>query len=330
MNIVKTDHPDYIELFSAFHNAASPSPLLSLLDIDYKRAYFHDSRFENASFLIEEKGQPVLAVVAAFRHASSGGIEFSGFGRPLLYIENCECDDVLLAKAKKLLSRELDELLNCRRPMTVIHHDFLKRNSLSPVSLYFLDNGASASPLYTQVLDLSKSKVDLKKQIRKSYKSLINWGRKHFQTQIIDGRSVTDAHIEEFRQLHIAAAGQETRSRQTWKMQQEQILANEAFLVSGYHDDQLISAALFIYNKLNCFYGVSASNREMFDKPLSHHILWTAILHAQSLRCRNFEMGEQMYPGKHSPAPTQKELGISKFKRGFGGDTLMRLNVRLS
>ena len=38
-------------------------------------------------------------------------------------------------------------------------------------------------------------------------------------------------------------------------------------------------------------------------------------------------MGELQYPRQGNTAPTQKELGITTFKNGFGGQTKTHLNV---
>jgi lipid II:glycine glycyltransferase (peptidoglycan interpeptide bridge formation enzyme) len=133
--------------------------------------------------------------------------------------------------------------------------------------------------------------------------------------------------MEGFRLLHRQAAGRETRSRKTWDLEYEMVLQGEAFVVLAYLEQALVTAALFLYSPRYCYYGVSASNRDLFDKPLSHIVLWTAILHAKGLGCRFFEMGKQLYPGQGDPLPTQKELNISTFKRGFGGKTQIRLDV---
>jgi len=53
----------------------------------------------------------------------------------------------------------------------------------------------------------------------------------------------------------------------------------------------------------------------------SHAIIWKAILRAKELGCKFFEMGEQVFSGD------EKLIGISKFKCGFGGQTIVRLII---
>ncbi|SVE16488.1 uncharacterized protein METZ01_LOCUS469342, partial [marine metagenome] len=148
--------------------------------------------------------------------------------------------------------------------------------------------------------------------------------------KILDSKTITWEYMQEFHSLHIREAGRETRSEESWKRQYEMVKADEAFVIFGTFENQLVSAGFFSYNKTNCYYQVSASRRDLFDKPLFHAIMWTAILYAKNLGCRWFEVGEKYFP--NHPADkisTTKELGISNFKSGFGGETRMFLDLTL-
>ena len=92
----------------------------------------------------------------------------------------------------------------------------------------------------------------------------------------------------------------------------------------GFKNNELITGAFFPYSKTYCWYGVSASIREYFERPVSHGIIWSAIKYAKGLGCKYFEMGLQNFPDVGKSTPTQKELGISEFKRSFGGFTTSR------
>jgi hypothetical protein len=98
-------------------------------------------------------------------------------------------------------------------------------------------------------------------------------------------------------------------------------------MVDGSYGGELVTAALFLHTPRHCYYGVSASDREYFDKPISHAVIWTAMLHARSLGCERFETGEQLFPRQGAGQRGSKELHISDFKHGFGGRTVVRLDV---
>ena len=148
--------------------------------------------------------------------------------------------------------------------------------------------------------------------------------------QVFDKSQLTWEHMEAFRQLHIREAGRKTRSEKSWRRQFEMVQAGEAFVILGEWNDRLVSAGFYFMNKTNCFYGSSASRRDLFDKPLFHALMWKAILHVKEIGCHWLEVGEQVFPSQTSEStPTLKELGISEFKAGFGGQTRMYLDVLL-
>jgi FemAB family protein len=202
-----------------------------------------------------------------------------------------------------------------------------QRPTLSPVSRLLLDSGGKATARFSQIINLLVPETQLRSQLRKSYKSLINWGTKNLQLRLLDHTNVTAEAMEQFRQLHIAVAGRETRSKASWDLQLEMIRQREAFAVLGDLAGQLVTAALFVHSPKYCFYGVSASQREHFEKPLGHIVLWTAILQARKIGCHFFETGEQLFPQQGATPPTPKELNISGFKKGFAGETHTRLEI---
>lgn len=303
------------------------SPLLSELDVKYSREYAHESHFEDVSFLTEEKGAPLMGVRAAIRTRPDGTREISGFGRHLGFLERQQFEPFQRDGATSLVREELQKIIEANPNATVHYADF--GPALSPVSRLLLDLGGTAAARFSQVIDLSVPEPQLRSQIRKSYKSLINWGAKNLKLRLLDPASVTPAAIEEFRQLHIEVAGRETRTKRSWEIQLEMIQQNEAFAILGDLDGALVTAALFVHSPKYCLYGVSASKRELFEKPLGHIILWTAIQQAKKIGCKYFESGEQYFPNQGTPPPTGKELNISAFKKGFGGETKIILDVIL-
>ncbi|MGB0383335.1 MAG: hypothetical protein ACPGWR_00805 [Ardenticatenaceae bacterium] len=329
LNIVKVGDPSFANLWQLLWNDQKEEwqiPLYSNLWIKYLKEYAREQRFEDLSFVIEENGRPIIGFLISISVHLDGRYYLSAFGRPILYLESKRISYFQRRSAFKVAKRELDGMLIQKKITKIIYQDFAPE--ISFFSKYLLGIEAIATPYFTQVIDIYWKESDLSRQIRKSYKSLINWGRKNLSLRILGPKTIKPQDMENFRQLHIQAAGRETRSAKTWDLQYDMVCNKEAFVILGYLEQVLVTAAFFTYNPNYCYYGVSASNRELFDKPLSHSVIWTAILHAKSLGCRYFEMGEQLYPNQgHDSIPTQKELGISTFKRGFGGQTVVRLDL---
>ncbi|MBW1716352.1 MAG: hypothetical protein JRJ77_11120 [Deltaproteobacteria bacterium] len=263
----------------------------------------------------------------AVNSSGEGCQELSGFGLPILYLENEHIKLTQLRRANKLIKDEVERIMQTHSVTSLVYQDFLYRGRLSFLGRYLLSTGAQAAPYFTQIIDLSLSESDLYRQIRKSYKSLINWGMKNLVLLVKDMTNIAPQDIEDFRLLHFHAAGRKTRSQRTWDLQYEMIRHKEAFVIEGKLEGELVTAALFPYSTRYCFYGVSASKRELFSNPLSHAVIWRAMLYAKEQGCNFFELPEQHYPKQGTPVPTEKELSISTFKHGFGGETRVRLNM---
>ncbi|MHC4605239.1 MAG: hypothetical protein ACYS6W_18135, partial [Planctomycetota bacterium] len=156
----------------------------------------------------------------------------------------------------------------------------------------------------------------LHSRLRKSYKALVN------KTPVI---SVL-GEVEPIHRLHVKARKRETRSPATWFLQQQMLWKKQIFAMLQCEFPNInnpsmglpVAGGLFYHNPEMVYYGVGCS----MEGASSHALLWKAILHAKKLGCKRFEMGKQIFSGD------DKEVNISKFKRGFGGDTITYLEFR--
>jgi len=331
MRLVRIDDTDFVSLWS---NLLSDGDHLDALygpaNLEYYREYCGSPDADDISVLVADGSEPLCGIRAFRRVLATGITEISCFGLPLLYTESLCADTAALYRAERLIRSEIEGLLQTLPAETVIRHkDSLKGGCLSLLGRTLLDRGAEVTPSFSQIIDLKLSEESLHKRLTKAYKWAVNWSNKNLSIQVIDKESITFEHVEQFRLLHSEAAGRETRTRASWALQSDMVCAGQAFCVFAYLKGVLVSAALFPYSKSHCFYGVSASRRDLFDKPLSHGVIWSALMHAKQLSIRTFEMGEQMFPMTPRPHPSQKELGISFFKRAFGGEAKVSLDICL-
>lgn len=187
--------------------------------------------------------------------------------------------------------------------------DYLS-NDLSAASKYLLSQGYKATPYYTQIIDLTKTEEELRRGLRKSYKSLVN------KDVMINEMCETGA----YQRLHETLRGK-TRPEETWDIQNQMIWDKEAFCLTQTHfktrrnplpRNTVTDAGLIVYYNEHIAYYASGAGEDC------HALMWHAILKAKELGCKKFEMGEQVFDGS--------KLGnISKFKAGFGGHTEVRL-----
>jgi len=328
LNIVKITDVKYkssIDTLLENQNWFSSVYNMSNLDFTRQRLFDETYKIEDKSFLLLNDNKPIIAFIGSL-------LEFEGSTNLSGNIDAC----VLVESSKKLTKKEkkcfLKELI-CS--IDYVHgklwyRDFLFNGKMSFISEYLLSEGGKSTTVFFRTIDLYQDEAYLKKNIRKRYQSFVNWGLKELQPVVYSKKNILIDHILIFRDLHILVSGRETRSKNSWIKQYDAIKNGEAFIVFGYLGNELVSAGYFLISKTNCYYGVSASRRDLFDKPIFHSLIWTAILHAKQIGCHWFDMGDQFFSyDPNSNHPTLKELGISKFKGGFGGDNRVFMDIEL-
>lgn len=323
MKIVQRSDSNFLELWDKLVNQSlTLNALSSNHNLAYYEEYYGVQPIRDFSCLILQ-GEIVICGIAAFLYIDElNGYQVSCHGEPIRYIENAEADACVIKAGTRVLMKYFKkQLLDLGEKSTIKYRDFLHQGNLSPLSRLLLNLGIKNNFQYSQVIDLSLSQEVLHSQLSKSYKWSINWGNRNLSLKTLDFSNIMPEDFAEFQLLHKSAAGRQTRSLKTWQLQFNMITSNEAFCVLAYSSNRLLSAAFFSHNHYHCYYGVSASDRNYFDKPLSHPVIWHGLLHAKNLGIRYFEMGEQHFPKVQGNNVSNKQLGIATFKRSVGGNT---------
>lgn len=199
----------------------------------------------------------------------------------------------------------------------------LQGNTTSEWHRQIMEKGARLTARHDLFVDLEGTTAEIKSNFRKSYKPLISKAKTLWQTEIISDKN--EEAIEEFRALHIAVAGRETRSKRTWELQDVALEAGEGFMVFlRSPKGVLVGAAFFYHTKQEGVYAVGAYDRDHFDKPLGHLVQFTAIEHMQTLGLKWYHLGSRPYPGD-DPTPDDKEMNIAFFKEGFASHNRLAL-----
>ncbi len=184
-----------------------------------------------------------------------------------------------------------------------------------------MENGGETDVITELYVDLGLGLNTIHSSIRRRYKALINKGIKLWRTEILS--SASDEEIAYFMNRHFEVAGRETRSKETWLLQQEAINCGNAFIVKLVDSNgEFVGESLFEYSRDEGLYSVGVYNRELFDEPVSHIVQWKAIEHMISLGLKRYKIGQRFYSGRtlNLRQPTEKELSISYFKEGFATD----------
>jgi lipid II:glycine glycyltransferase (peptidoglycan interpeptide bridge formation enzyme) len=285
---------------SALYGVTERSYFYSPGEERFQSAYHESETFQpfNRVFFVDD--EPSLLVRSQIRNG-----RLSYWGRPAKIFRL----PMLLPQNLRLIQGQLKEELAKQsvQTMTLEHDDA----ALSA----FWDARISTSFDARGSIDLTQSEENISASVRRSYKSLINWGRNNLTVQIVNQANLTNEAIDQFRDFHIRVAGRQTRSQKTWDVQRELIQENSAFVVNGFLDTRLVSSILILYGKTDAVYGVAVNDRALMadKKPIGHWPLFRAILEAKTIGMKTFDLG----PINTPEGSDDKENNIAKFKKGF-------------
>jgi hypothetical protein len=174
----------------------------------------------------------------------------------------------------------------------------------------------------TQIIDLSKSLEELRRDISHGHDAAIDSANKKLTVEVYDKDSITYEIFEEYRELHRKAAGRVTRPKKTFDIMFELIKNDMAFLVGAKMNKRFVGFSYFTKYKNIVYYG-SACNDPEFEKiGIGHLIQWNAIKWMKERYIIYYEVGIQKFFNELVEPSTDKEISISFYKRGFGGFTI--------
>jgi hypothetical protein len=122
------------------------------------------------------------------------------------------------------------------------------------------------------------------KNLRKSYKSLINWGKKELKVMYINKDNLDFENLRRFQDFHCKISGRKTRSDESWQIQYEMIQEGFGELALARYNDSLVAGSLFADYGDTSIYFTGVYERDLFDFGLSHFLLYDGI-------CRSHKRG---------------------------------------
>ena len=231
---------------------------------------------------------------------------------------NAVCKNII-----KYIDKHRNELKN----VSFEFIDTLNNGSISALTEHLIKLGAKARPTLVSSIDLTLDNHLIKSRLRKRYKHYINWGQKNLSIRVHDRHGISLADVEVFRELHENVSGRATRSHESWLIRYQMVCDGVAFMLSVHERETPISFSFFLQDGLSAYYMSSASIREKFDKPIMHSSIWEALSYSKKIGLKNFIVGDTHPHLFEDALDKNKQLQIANFKRGFGGDTRLVLNV---
>lgn len=274
----------------------------------YYEIYYAPGYRGDISFVLH-RGDAPLAVVRG--HAVDGAIVDNTWGVRVFKASDAASDVAILD--------EIERAARATDCGTIKVLETGRSSILDSLSRNLMFRRASPSVRVLAVIDLRHDEARLRRGLRKSYQSLVNWGLRTMRFQFITASSFDTDAFEAFRAFHIRTAGRETRPRATWNLHADMIKANRAELVLGSLDEHgVVAGALMLDTGQITTYGVGVYDRQLFDKPLSHAPIFAGVLRAK-------ERGQTMFMvGDIPPAKSADDKGFSIgwFKGGFSEELI--------
>ena len=187
-------------------------------------------------------------------------------------------------------------------------------------SMLFKSAGYKTAPIHmlseiVWKLDLAPSEDDLLMAMRKTTRNLI---RRALKDGVNIKRSTDKKDIEQLTKLMV-----ETHKRHHFvpypdKLYYEQVKSfaddNQVLVFTGSYDNQVIASSIIMYYGKTASYHHGASIRSKV--PVAYLLQWEAIREAKKRGCKEYSFWGIV----ESDNPKHPFYGITKFKKGFGGE----------
>ena len=186
---------------------------------------------------------------------------------------------------------------------------------------YLMKYGYINTSINTQIIDLRQDLKTIHSAMSKGHDYDIDRGLKIFDAKIYDNKAIGYAFLK-YHELHTKDAGRETRPQLTWDMQQEWMDNGRAILIGVVLNYEWIGFSYIITYKKKAYYFSACSDSYHSDLPIGHVLTWKAIEYLKERGFEFFEIGWQQYTPQPYDLCSDKEVAISHFKKGFGGNTV--------
>lgn len=274
------------------------------INLDYYKEYFGSSWTDESLIVFDKSGYYVYLPLF------SDGEELSFFGTQTDIIYDKEASvrgnnhafEELFVKLEGLIHEKGIKALKFFENPYFLHQYYDQEGELF-----------SSKIVYENSIDLNLSEEEIKMNVRKSYKSLINWGQKNLDIKVYDESNMTDEVMTEFEEFHIDVSKRRTRTHKSWMLQSLAVKNGLGYVVMGYYKSRLVTATLVLNGEVDCYYGVCVNDRELMAQhlPIGHYGLFKSILLAKEKGFRRFNFGDV------SDNLDPKVNEIVKYKRGF-------------
>ncbi len=272
----------------------------------YAETYDQDT---DTSFAVV-RGDDPLMIVFCNMHGDTLGL----FGEPIHLIPHAHLDPAGHGAVVAAAMKAIDAIAMAQNASDVVMREDIAGPALTALGRACVTRGGSVQVVQHGFCDLSWDEKDIHRNVRKSYQSLINKGRREMRMAYINAENADLSLFYKYREFHALMAGRVTRSDRSWQAMFDWIASGGGELALAYlNDDELVAGTMTTDGSEVAYYASGVYDRTKFDKPLAHFPLYDAILRSRGRNMKLFDLGILKPRGVGS----EKEYNIGQFKRGF-------------
>lgn len=268
------------------------------------------------SFLVADDKGPVAAVPCTVQDGT-----ISMLGLPIPIALRRDADPAAAAKALTVALERLDAI-GAADGAAVARLRGGEGASLGPIDKACIARLAKPETKMYAVVDLAGGEDAIRRGVRDSYRSLVNWGRKQMTMAYVNRDQPDRSRFEAYPAFHGRIAGKGARGREYWETVWAEIVGGGAELSLGFMaDGTLIAGTLTTFAGDIAYYTSGTYDRDRFDKPIGHWPIFDAVTRAAARGVARYDLGEVLPRG----AASDKEVQIGFFKKGFTDTIVLRL-----
>jgi hypothetical protein len=185
--------------------AVDAHPICGAFGRRFYPAVFGERR-RDESFAVLERGRAVLLAAC-----TSGDEELDYFGMPIRLFLRAGLDPSAASAAIEAAFAHIDALVVRDRLKRATIADEASLGTLSAIGKQCLNRRADAALRLTGLADLAGGEAGLRQALRKSSRSLINWGRRNLEIAILCADKPDRELFDRYRDFHSQVAGRVTR-----------------------------------------------------------------------------------------------------------------------
>jgi hypothetical protein len=283
----------------------------------------------NKSFCLRENKKIVAIVPLVVENKVVDGKEmvemfYGGWPTPVPVIEISKNQNKKDRIYKYVFDR-IDNIANennAQRSVFRIYDAYSSYKKGNIVYNFTMRHGFIDVSLNTQVIDISLKKENLLQSFSESSIRNINKAEDLLAVEFYDSENISRGKYDMFKTFYFRIAGKITRPNECLEVLYRLILKGVVFLAFALYNNSLVGVQMVIHYKSGAYYLLSAVEKEFNYCSIGHFMQWNVMKYLRDKDIDYYEIGIQQYGNTLYDFPDEKDIGISEFKRRFGGVTV--------